>query len=200
MFWVVHLMFWDASWATSCQTCLCGSTQGIRQAVDLPHDLFPGLVHLKEHLRLSRQLPLDVRSTENTLKIKPASLTCQPLILGTQQKQIRERLISDVKKKLLKKGVCFRQLPLKPKKQNRTKQNPKTKTKNDLALVLFLVITTLVWLPRSGWREKAVSATCPLWPWWGLRNGMMQLWPHWLYCHREAPRGFTFTQTEYKYS
>lgn len=63
---------------------LCGSTKGIGHCVDRPHNLFPGLVHLQERLRLSRQLPLDVRSTENTLKIKPASLTYQPLILETQ--------------------------------------------------------------------------------------------------------------------
>ncbi len=50
-------------------TRLCGCFKGIGHLIDLCHDLFPGLVHLKEHLGLSRQLPLDVWSQEDTLKV-----------------------------------------------------------------------------------------------------------------------------------
>lgn len=67
-----------------CLTWLCGSTQCVGKAVHLPHNLFPGFVHLQEHLGLSRELPLDVWGAEDALQIKPVPLTCQPLVLRTQ--------------------------------------------------------------------------------------------------------------------
>lgn len=50
-----------------CYTWLSSCSKSIRQPVHLPHDLLPGLIHLKEHLGLCRQLPLNIWSIKNTL-------------------------------------------------------------------------------------------------------------------------------------
>ena len=65
-----------------CYTWLSSCSKSIRQPVDLPHDLFPGLIHLKEHLGLRGQLPLDVWGVKNTFQVEPVSLAVQPLLLG----------------------------------------------------------------------------------------------------------------------
>lgn len=63
-------------------TWLSTRSKSVRQPVHLPHDLFPGFIHLKEHLGLCRQLPLNIWSIKNTFQVQPVSLAVQPLFLG----------------------------------------------------------------------------------------------------------------------
>lgn len=77
-----HLLVYFSNSATWLPTRLCCCSKGIRRLFDLCHDPLPGLVHLKKHLGLGRQLPLDVRGQEDTLEVKPVPLARKPLILA----------------------------------------------------------------------------------------------------------------------
>lgn len=68
-------------------TWLSGGTKRIGQPVYLPHDLLPRLIHLKEHLGLCRQLPLNIWSVKNAFQVQPVSLAVQPLFLGEKYGQ-----------------------------------------------------------------------------------------------------------------
>ena len=83
--YTVHLLVYFSINATWLPTRLCCCFKGIRHVFDLCHDLLPGFGHLKKHLGLGRQLPLDVRGQEDTLEEKPVPLACKPLILARRE-------------------------------------------------------------------------------------------------------------------